>query len=123
MSEAVVVQKPDGWKIEYLKNVDYLQLTPPHGGYISLRFEQVVKEHHIDLGHITELLGTRDEPRVPIERVRQPLTAIIGRLDIALGPGSDDMFDDLVSARDAARQLAAMCDEAEKKWKEAKKKS
>ena len=63
------------------------------------------------------------EPMISIEKIRQPLTAILGRLDRALsdqaleeslGGQTSVMTEDLVAARNAALDLKRMCDEAEK---------
>lgn len=55
------------------------------------------------------------EPMLSIERVRQPLTAILGHLDLAQSPTMPvHVADDIVLARAAALRLKEMCDEAEK---------
>lgn len=54
------------------------------------------------------------EPSIPIERARQYLTAMLGRLDMAL---EDDMAaplrEDLEACREAALGLKQMCADAE----------
>ncbi len=61
------------------------------------------------------------EPVLSIERIRQPLTAILGRLDLVLDGDRrrlpDDIEVDLCAARAACKLLATWCDEAEKKHK------
>ncbi len=70
------------------------------------------------------------EPVLSIERIRQPLTAILGRLDLVEATLEIDEQDaklqvealkmDVTAMRYAARSLATWCDEAEKKAREGK---
>lgn len=68
----------------------------------------------------------RSEPQISIERVRQPLTAILGYLDLALQaaeearPHDEDApgYADVRQARAAALRLRDMCTEAEHTPKE-----
>lgn len=57
----------------------------------------------------------RAEPSVPIERIRQPLTAILGRLDL-IGRSflTEDVEADVLAAKHAALLLKKLCDDAER---------
>ena len=70
------------------------------------------------------------EASLPVEQIRQPLTAILGRLDLALadvvrvgdehGVTYGQTVADLRAAREAVVQLEAMCQaavEAGKEWR------
>lgn len=60
------------------------------------------------------------EPMVTVEQIRQKLTGILGRLDLAMEPDISQgtrMIDDLRAARRAAEDLARMCDDAERAWR------
>lgn len=60
----------------------------------------------------------RPEPSVSIERIRQPLTAILGRLDL-IGRSflTEAAEADVLAAREAALVLKRMCDDAEREAK------
>lgn len=66
------------------------------------------------------------EPVATVDAVRQKLTAIMGRLDLAIGSMADlcegsvvvrSATDDAKAAREAATSLAGLLREAEEKWR------